>query len=340
MYKKLHYSITRDNQMNNVANKSTSEVVKQFMKITETSEVFLYGGAAIDRYIDHDAKIMDYDIAIADPAEYAKAINRLRDWGFEVAKPRITHNLSTIAKHPDFGIFDLACMNIENNGIYNLEKFYIQFSADYPSGRAVDKYHTVRALREGRAEIVNNPDNEPAYHLLRRFAVLAGKYNLSLVRNGINKKTIDIIERRLKETPLSKENEHDRVRCLSRFLGAALRAKDTSRYLREIGQTGLLRFAYPEINNLLANDKFTESVDVQKCKTKFDLVRLMFDKTQNKDALIDEIGLLAKREADREEPKLLNEIRLVMSAPASKKRLERLLYPVFAHIQHKGNNNL
>ena len=44
----------------------TSSVIKNFMQITETSEVFLYGGAAIDRYMDHNAKIMDYDIAISD----------------------------------------------------------------------------------------------------------------------------------------------------------------------------------------------------------------------------------------------------------------------------------
>lgn len=338
MYKKVHYLPIRYDDMDNNANNPTSAVVKQFMEITETSEVFLYGGAAIDRYINHDAKIMDYDIAIADPAQYAKAINRLRSLGFEVSNPRVAHNLSTVAKHPDFGVFDLACMDIEKNGIYNLEKFYILFSPDYPDGKAVDKYHTVRALREGRVEIANDPDREPAYHLLRRFTVLAGKYNLSLARDGINKKTIDIIERRLQETLLTKENEHDRVRCLSRFLGAVLRAKDHSRYLREIGRTGLMRFAYPEINNLLVDRNFTECQEVKECKTKFDLVQLMFDKTQNKDALIDEIGLLAKREADREEPRLLNKIKAAINSPASTKRLERLLCPVFAYIQNKGNH--
>ena len=145
----------------------TSSVIKNFMQITETSEVFLYGGAAIDRYMNHNAKIMDYDIAISDPHQYTKAINKLRTLGFDVAKPRIAHNLSTVAKHPDYGVFDLACMDIQKNGIYNLEKFYIHYSQDYPNGKAVDRYGTVRALREGRVEIVNNPDEEPAYHLLR-----------------------------------------------------------------------------------------------------------------------------------------------------------------------------
>ena len=70
------------------------------------------------------------------------------------------------------------------------------------------------------------------------------------------------------------------------------------------------------------------------------LIKLLtppFDKTQNKDALIDEIGLLAKREADREEPRLLNKIKAAINSPASTKRLERLLCPVFAYIQNKGN---
>ena len=99
----------------------TSSVIKNFMQITETSEVFLYGGAAIDRYMNHNAKIMDYDIAISDPHQYTKAINKLRTLGFDVAKPRIAHNLSTVAKHPDYGVFDLACMDIQKNGIYNLD---------------------------------------------------------------------------------------------------------------------------------------------------------------------------------------------------------------------------
>ena len=314
----------------------TSSIIKQFMKITGASEVFLYGGAAIDRYLDHNAKIMDYDIAISDTAEYTRAINKLRLLGFDVAKPRIAHNLSTVAKHKDYGTFDLACMNIEQNGIYNLEKFYIQYSAKYPEGRAVDRYHTVRAMREGRLEIVNNPDKEPAYHLLRRFSVLAGKYNLSLARNGINRPTINTIERRLAETPLSKENEHDRVRCLSRFLGAVLRAKDHSAYLEGMGQTGLMRFAFPQIQELLTDKKFTRSKEVQNSKTKFDLVSLMLDNTHNQDGLIDEIALLSKREPDREEPRLIKKINTVINAPASKTRIERLLNPVFAHIINKG----
>lgn len=314
----------------------TGSVIKRFMKITETSEVFLYGGAAIDRYMDHNAKIMDYDIAISDPHQYTKAINKLRSHGFDIAKPRISHNLSTVAKHKDYGIFDLACMDIEKNGIYNLEKFYIHYSSEYPNGRAMDRHNTVRGLREGRLEIVNNPDQEPAYHLLRRFAVLAGKYNLSLDRDGINSPTIETIERRLVETPLSKENEHDRVRCLSRFFGAVLRSQDHSKYLHSMGETGLMRFAFPEINTLLLDKNFTENREVKNCKTKFDLVQVMLDQSPNKEGLIDELSILMKREADREEPKLMNKITAMVNSPASKKRIERLINPVFSYIMQGG----
>lgn len=309
-----------------------NSVIKKFMEVTQTSEVYLYGGAAIDRFLDHDAKIMDYDIAIANPQEYTKAINHLRNAGFEVAKPRIAHNLSTVVKHKDYGVFDLACMNIETNGIFNFEKFYIKYSSDYPEGKAVDRFGTVRAMREGRLEIVNDPDKEPAYFLLRRFSVLAGKYNLSISKDGINHETIKIIERRLKETPISKNNEHDRVRCLSRFLGAILRAKDPSVYLENMGKTGLLRFAFPEINKLLADKSFLSSPELKNSKTKFDVVRFMMEKTKNKDGLIDEIALLSKREADREEAKLINEVNSMLNAPASKKRVENLLNPVFQYI--------
>lgn len=314
----------------------TGSVIKKFMQVTNTKEVYLFGGAAIDRYMNHNAKIMDYDIAISDPKQYTQAINKLRTLGFDVGKPRIVHTLSTVAKHPDYGVFDISCMDIANNGIYNLEKFYIHYSPDHPDGQAVDRYGTVRALREGRVEIVNNPDEEPAYYLLRRFAVLSGKYNLPLSRNGINKPTIDIIERRLQETPLSKNNEHDRVRCLSRFLGAIFRAKDRTKYLEGMGETGLMRFAFPEIDNLLHDKSFTRNPETRHCKTKFDLIQVMFDRTKNKDALTDDLSILSKREPDREEAKLINTVNSLINAPASKKRIENLINPVFVHIlQHQ-----
>ncbi len=122
----------------------------------------------------------------------------------------------------------------------------------------------------------------------------------------------------LKETPPGKENEHDRVRCLSRFLGAVLRAKDHSAYLEGMGQTGLMRFAFPQIQELLTDKKFTRSKEVQNSKTKFDLVCLMLDNTRNQDGLIDEIGLLSKREPDREEPRLIKK-----STPSSTPRLPK-----------------
>ena len=122
----------------------------------------------------------------------------------------------------------------------------------------------------------------------------------------------------LKETPPGKENEHDRGRCLSRFLGAVLRAKDHSAYLEGMGQTGLMRFAFPQIQELLTDKKFTRSKEVQNSKTKFDLVCLMLDNTRNQDGLIDEIGLLSKREPDREEPRLIKK-----STPSSTPRLPK-----------------
>ena len=115
-----------------------------------------------------------------------------------------------------------------------------------------------------------------------------------------------------------------------------MRAKDHSAYLEGMGQTGLMRFAFPQIQELLTDKKFTRSKEVQNSKTKFDLVSLMLDNTHNQDGLIDEIALLSKREPDREEPRLIKKINTVINAPASKTRIEHLLNPVFAHIINKG----
>lgn len=319
--------------MENSAPKTNREVIKNFMKMTGCSEVFLYGGAAIDRYLNPEAEIMDYDMAIRDPSIYVEVVDKLKELDFDVGDTRIAFNLSTVAKHKDYGVFDLACMDIENNGIYNLEKFYIKYSDKYPFGKAVDRFGTVEALREGRIELANDPDKEKAYDLLRRFSVLAGKYNFSLERNGLNKDTMDTIERRLIETPISKNNEHDRVRCLARFLGGVLRSKDQAKFVRGMGQTELMGYGYPQINKVLHNENFIGSVAEQPLKDKYDLINRMLKNAEDRDAFVDEISMLQKRERDREDPRVIRTVDNLMDEKTSVKRLNnKVLKPVFAHI--------
>lgn len=319
--------------MENNAPKSTREVIQDFMKMTGCSEVFLYGGAAIDRYLNPNAEIMDYDMAIKDPDLYVDVVDKLKELDFDVGNTRISFNLSTVAKHKEYGVFDLACMDIESNGIYNLEKFYIKYSEKYPLGKAVDRFGTVGALREGRIELVNNPDKEKAYDLLRRFSVLAGKYNFSLERNGLNKDTMDTIERRLIETPISKTNEHDRVRCLARFFGGILRSKDQANFVRGMGQTELMSYGYPQINKVLHNENFINSAAEQPFKDKYDLINRMLKNAEDRDSFVDEISILQKRERDREDPNVLKTIDGLMDEKTSAKRLNnKVLNPLFSHL--------
>ncbi len=315
---------------------STSDAIRHFMEMTGCSKVYLYGGAAIDRYLNPEAEIMDYDVAIKNPDEYVAVVDKLKGLGFDVGNTRVAFNLSTVAKHPEYGIFDLACMDIEKNGIYNLEKFYIEFSEKYPWGKAVDRFGTVGALREGRIIPINNPDDEKAYDLLRRFSVLAGKYGFSLDRNGINGDTIDIIHRRLQETPPHKDNEHSRVRCLARFMGAVLRSKKQDEFIRGMGQTELMGYGYPAINGILHNENFIRSAGENRIKDKFDLIDRMLKNAADRDAFIDEITLLRKRERDREDPRVIHRVDNFMDEKTSPQRLaQNVLNPVFAHILSK-----
>lgn len=312
---------------------SNRDAINNFMKMTGASKVYLYGGAAIDRYINPEAEIMDYDIAIQDPDEYVAVVDKLKTEGFDVGNTRLAFNLSTVAKHPEHGVFDLACMDIEKNGIYNLEKFYIEYSSDYPWGKAVDRFNTVHCLREGRIIPINNPDEEKAYDLLRRFSVLAGKYGFSLECDGINGDTINTIHRRLKETPLNKENRHSRVRCLARFMGAVLRSKHQDEFLRSMGQTELMSYAYPEINNLMHNEKFIIGVKEKRIENKLDLIDRMLEYTDNRDDLVDEILLLTQRERDREDPKVIQMVEGLEGEKTSAQRLKNdILNPVFSYI--------
>lgn len=316
--------------------KTTQEAVHEFMELTGVDQVFLYGGSAIDRYMDPCAQIMDYDIAIRDSGTYLKVLEKLKSLGFDVGDTRKTHNFATVAKHKDYGVFDLSCMNIEDNGIYNLEKFYIEYSSNYPYGKVVDAYNTVNSLIEGKIEIANNPEEEKAYDLLRRFSVLAGKYGFSTERGGKNENTISIIERRLQETPINKDNEKDRVRCISRFLGAAFRRQNQASYFARMGETGLFKYGFPAIHEIMRNDKFLLDIKLNPATDKLDLIERMLSYSQNKDELVDELCLLQKRDKDREDPKVLNKVEELTQAKTSTNRLTtRVLEPLFMYYGKK-----
>ena len=308
--------------MNN-AQRPTREVILEFMQMTGCPQVFLYGGAAIDRYLNPNCQIMDYDIAIKNPEDYAKVLDKLKELGFDVGNTRSAHNLATVAKHPMYGIYDLSCMDIKQNGIYNLEKFYIEYSAEYPLGKAVDTFGAVPGLREGRIKIANDPDQEKAYDLLRRFSVLSGKYNLSLVRGGKNEDTMATIERRLQETPNDKKNEHSRVRCLSRFIGASFRRNKQAKYFSDMGKTGLFAYGFPAINEVINNPDFIEELTVYPARDKKELIEKMHAYSRDKDAFIDEISLLSKRERDREDAKVFDKIVEYTSQKTSLNKLNR-----------------
>lgn len=311
--------------MPNNAIKPVTEVINEFMEMTECKELFLYGGSAIDRYLDPKCKVMDYDIAINNMDEYMNVLEHLKENGFDVGNPRLSHNLATVAKHPEYGIYDLSFMNIEANGIYNIEKFYIEYSTKYPKGKIVDTYHAVEGIRDGRIEIVNDPEKEKGYNLLRRFSVLAGKYNLDLSRGSINEDTMSIIEEKLKSKAPGKHDENERVRCLSRFLGAAFRRKPQDVYFKEIGQTGLYAYGFPELNKLMLNDRFIKSLEKCPVINKQSLVDRMLCMAEDRDALVDELSLLKKRERDREDPRVINRIEELDKEKTSVNRLNKFI---------------
>lgn len=322
--------------MKNNAPKPIPEVIDEFMNLTGCEELFLYGGSAIDRYLDPNCRVMDYDIAISNLEQYQNVIENLRTQGFDVGNPRLSHNLATVAKHPNYGIYDLSCMDIENNGIYNIEKFYIEYSKKYPKGKIVDTYHAVEGLREGRIEIANNPENEKAYNLLRRFSVLAGKYDINLTRGGINEDTMSIIENKLRQTPPGKHDEQERVRCLSRFLGAAFRRRKQAVYFKSIGKTGLYAYGFPALNQLMNDNKFIKSLQEAPATDKQNLINRMLAYAKDRDSLVDELSLLKKRERDREDIRVINKIEALDEEKTSKNRLNKsIIIPLLQFKQGK-----
>ena len=327
-----------ENKMENNAKKSNREVVSKFMELTGCDNLCLFGGAAIDRYLNPDCEIMDYDIAIRDPEVYARSIERLREANCEVGIPRAAaFTVATVVKHKDLGVFDLNCMKIEQNGIFNLEKFYIEYSPEYPMGRAVDTYGAVPGLRTGQIKLASNPAEEKAYDLLRRFSVLAGKYDFPLERGGKNEQTIAAIEKRIKETPCNSKNEHSRIRCLARFLGAAFRRNKQAEYFEKMGQTGLYSYGFPALQAVMENKDFIEELSVYPAKDKKELIEKMYAYSADKEAFVAEISLLSKRERDREDPRVFDKIVEYSAQKTSIKRLnESIIEPLLKFKLSRG----
>lgn len=301
--------------------------IEFFMKAAGISSAFFCGGGAIDSYMNPDAPVKDIDLIIQDYEVYDRAIKRLRQMDdFDIGTVRQEQqtmgkiSMSCVLKHARYGVLDLGYLSdVNQNGLFDIESLYIKL----PEMQCFDPYDGVTSLKKGRAIFIRYPlEHEKAYGLLRRFAALAGKYSLSTYPNGVNAETLNLITSRFTSREAVESHPtyqaHDEVRCLSRLLQALSKTKNRRAYVEGLGLSGVLQVAFPALHDLFNQDNFIQASDLQTAPETAAVIRVMLDKADNIDGLVNCLAILTKREPERDEPEvraLINGLTCSTTAP-------------------------
>ncbi len=315
-----------------------SEDIKTFMDEAGLNEVFLFGGAVLDPLTRDNAKISDYDICVKDSDVFYETLKKLEDRNCKISDVMRTHNIYTVIKHPTLGQIDFSCMDPENNGIFNIEKIYARFRRT-PNGienTVVDKYGAIDGIKRGEIRLACNIEEEGAYNILRRFLATVGKYDLDVSLNGPNQETITQIKEEFKK--LNHFIAQDKVRCLSRLPASLRRSKSRKDFVKELGQQKIFENAFPEINKLFNNQEFINDEKLNQCQTQKEILWLMVKhtkKTEERDALVDCMRILSKREAARQDKGVKEFVSEIENEKTSTNRLTtNIINPLFSYIQN------
>ena len=315
-----------------------SEDIKTFMDEAGLNEVFLFGGAVLDPLTRDNAKISDYDICVKDSDVFYETLKKLEDRNCKISDVMRTHNIYTVIKHPTLGQIDFSCMDPENNGIFNIEKIYARFRRT-PNGienTVIDKYGAIEGIKRGEIRLACNIEEEGAYNILRRFLATVGKYDLDVSLNGPNQETITQIKEEFKK--LNHFIAQDKVRCLSRLPASLRRSKSRKDFVKELGQQKIFENAFPEINKLFNNQEFINDEKLNQCQTQKEILWLMVKhtkKTEEKDALVDCLRILSKREVARQDKGVKEFVSEIENEKTSTNRLTtNIINPLFSYIQN------
>jgi len=317
-----------------------SRDITSFMNEAGLNEAYLFGGSVLDPLARENAKISDYDICVKDKDVFYETLKNLEDKNCQISEVMRTHNIYVVIKHEELGQIDFSCMDPEHNGIFNIEKIYAKFKRQdgQISNTVIDKYGAIDGIQRGQIRLACIPEEEGAYNLLRRFLAIVGKYGLDTSKDGINQEVINQIKDEFKV------GRHyipqDKVRCLSRLPASLRRSKDRKTFVKNMGEQHIFEDAFPEIDRLFNDENFQQSEKLQTSETQKDLLWLMVahtHKTEEKDALIDCLRILSRREAARQDKGVKSFVEEIENNKTSVNRLNReILLPLLQFKQAKA----
>lgn len=309
--------------------------INQFMQESDLNEVYMFGGAVLDVLTQENPKINDYDLCVKNQDEFYATLQTLEQKGVEISEVMRTHNIYTVIHHPKLGQIDFSCMDPEDNGIFNIEKIYAQFRRKngHVEAKIIDKYGAVDGIKRGEIRISCNQEKEGAYNILRRFLANVGKYGLDISKNGRNQNTIAQINK------LFAAGYHyipqDKVRCLSRVTASLKRSSDRKTFVQNIGEQKMFQHAFPDLHKLFNNPLFQNCEKLKTASSQKELLELMLANVdfKDRDAMVDCLMLLSKREKARQDKGVREFVEDISSEKTSPQRLAKsVLNPVFQYI--------
>lgn len=312
-----------------------SNDVQQFMQDAGLNEAFLFGGAVLDPLIRDDAQINDYDLCVKSEDSFYEALRNLEKKNIPVSDVMRTHNIYVVVRHPQLGQIDLSCMDPEDNGIFNVEKIYARFTrrGGVIENEVIDKYGAVEGMRNGKIRLSSTPEKEGAYNILRRFLAITGKYNLDISRGSVNQEAINQVNRAFEAG--YRYIPQDKVRCLSRLAASLKRSKDRKSYVQNTAAQHIFANAFPDVHKLFNNEAFQNCDKLQDCTSQKELLELMLANVdfKDRDAMVDCLLLLAKREKARQDKGVKLFVDALGDEKTSPERLSKnILTPLFNYI--------
>lgn len=248
----------------------------------------LFGGAALDSYLQPEGCLRDVDIAICGTEQTNRIVANLEACNYTL----LTHNRKYFVNKTDEVVIILADKGDLHLDINFLEKFSSigqydleSLKCSYPGMVYYDRYAVLSALGARTATLIRPMDQENPYLLLSRLLVLSAKYGLSLAENPVHREYISRLNTLISGWHYGNSYHDEEVPAghYSAVLRSILRAADRQSFALDLAASGSLRQTIPELNALLSDPEVVRGLRLARAESKSDLVAIFVEALDEED---------------------------------------------------------
>jgi hypothetical protein len=289
----------------------------------------LYGGAAMDLFLEPKYEIRDLDIAIhSDERDKEFVKKQLQIAGYRIIGSdrqyflNIIDPVTIIDAYNDQRRLDIAFlkgplerkMNMVPPSAYHttMDKFDIHSVFwRYPELDCVDLYDAFEALKNKTMRPLHSLYEENPYLLINHIINMCAKYSMSLSNNPVHKKIIEVLLKRIERWSYSDKFHGYMVKLAhySTILKAVNRAKDTEAFIHDLAASNILAHTMPELQEPLKkiSQAQSQALAASESKQKTAEILLTLVSEVERKALSQRFQLLGMRSWDLEDQAVAND---------------------------------